>query len=592
MSSKHLISLLLLVTVMYSCKPRTELAITEAELRDEIGFLSSDSLKGRYPGTAEEVVLTDYIAKKFRQSGLGLYQKNSIQSFDIIRHISAGENNWFVSADSTFLMDEGFAPMPFSGNGSLQAEVVFAGYGFSINKDAFSWDDYKDIDVAGKWVLILRGNPEPTNLNSLFATYSDDRAKALKAADNGAAGVLFVGGPVNDPEGKLLALKDKKPALKLPVLQLTRSTADFLLQAAGRPGTASLEQLIDSTRLPNSFILDGVMADASSELLPEADKARNVIGILKGSDRELAGQYIIVGAHHDHLGMGGMGSSSRQQDTVAVHHGADDNASGVAGVIEIAGDMLSRKPARSMLFTTFSGEEMGLLGSRFFVDQIPVPIEAVSAMINLDMIGRLDENRTLQISGMGTSPLFQTLVDSINQNYGFTIKASREGYGPSDHASFYAKDIPVLFLSTGAHPDYHTPLDNAERINYEGCAEVCKFASDLAAALASYHDSIPFTEAGPKVKASSAGRYGGITLGIMPDASYEGSEGLPVLFATEGKPAAVGGIRKGDTIVAIEGKSVGNVYDYMSRLGELKEGQSIVVSVKRDSSILNLLVQL
>lgn len=213
-------------------------------------------------------------------------------------------------------------------------------------------------------------------------------------------------------------------------------------------------------------------------------------------------------------------------------------------------------------------------------------------MINLDMIGRLNSERQLQVGGVGTSPNFESLIDSLNREYGFSLKFSSEGYGPTDHASFYAMDVPVLFLSTGAHPEYHTPADRPETINLEGAAEVMAFAAEIALALSNEKEKIAFLEAGPKVKGSSRGRRGGITLGLMPDVTYEGTEGMPVMFVTEGKPAAVGGIQKGDLIVAIEGKSVGNVYDYMNRLDQLKEGMDIVVTVNREGSILELVVRL
>jgi aminopeptidase YwaD len=300
----------------------------------------------------------------------------------------------------------------------------------------------------------------------------------------------------------------------------------------------------------------------------------------------------LIGAHHDHLGLGGPGSSSRTPDTIAVHYGADDNASGVSGVIEIAENLVTRSPSRTIVFNTFGAEEMGLVGSKYLVEHPPVELGAIQAMINLDMVGRLNEERQLQIGGVGTSPEFEHLLDSLNVRYGFKLKFANEGYGPSDHAAFYAKDVPVLFFSTGGHSEYHTPADNPSTINYKGEVEVLEYVSDVAMALADQKDRISFTEAGPKVKGSSRGRYGGITLGLMPDVTYDGNDGMPVMFVTEGKPAQLGGIRKGDTIVAIENLSVGNVYDYMNRMKTLKEGMDIVVTVKRDGESIDLVVRI
>jgi hypothetical protein len=261
-------------------------------------------------------------------------------------------------------------------------------------------------------------------------------------------------------------------------------------------------------------------------------------------------------------------------------------------VLEASEWLSAQEPARSILFATFGAEEMGLIGSKFLAENAPIDLEAIQVMINLDMIGRLNDERILQVGGVGTSPGFKNLLDSINTNYEFNLKYANEGYGPSDHAAFYAKDVPVLFISTGAHSDYHTPNDQLSSINLEGTREVIAFASELAVALANHTERIAFTEAGPKVRGSSRGRRGGITLGLMPDMTYDGNEGMPVMFVTEGRPAAVGGIQKGDVIVAIEGKSVGNIYDYMARLDGLKEGMSIVVQVKRDDDLIDLVVRI
>ncbi|MDA3821975.1 MAG: M28 family peptidase, partial [Bacteroidales bacterium] len=196
------------------------------------------------------------------------------------------------------------------------------------------------------------------------------------------------------------------------------------------------------------------------------------------------------------------------------------------------------------------------------------------------------------IGGIGTSPIFRELLDSLNTTYNFTMAYSEAGYGPSDHSSFYAKDVPVLFISTGAHPDYHTPADSAGKINYEGMVDVLNYVSDLAYELANLPEKIEFTLAGPKESSGSRGRMGMVTFGLMPDVMYDGNEGMPVSFVTEGKPAAIGGMTGGDIIKAVDGKSIGNVQDYMERLSELKDGQSVVVSIERDGEMLELLLKL
>lgn len=583
--------ILFLLPLIFSCKPKFEAEISIPEIEDHLNFLASEELKGRYPGTPEDLQLAEYLAAEFKQAGLKLYGKTGVQHFDIVTAIEAGAENSFQLDQSDLTLDSDFALFAFSQSGEVSAEVVFAGYGFQVDEEETQWNDYETVDVKGKWVMILRGVPGKQDPSSPYVNYSEDRGKALLASDHGAAGVIFISGMSFDPKDQLVELKGKQHPLGVPVIQLSRNAADQMLALAGQDSLSVIESKLNSTQEPLSFA-SGIEVNISVDLQPKKMETANVIATLKGSDPVLSNEYVIIGGHHDHLGMGGPETSSRQPDTTAVHYGADDNASGITGVLEAAEWLSAQSTSRSVLFATFGAEEMGLIGSKYLAENPPVDLENVQAMINLDMIGRLNEERQLQIGGVGTSPGFKNLLDSINAGYGFKMTYSNEGYGPSDHASFYASDVPVLFISTGAHGDYHTPADKVSAINLAGTQEVIAFAAEVAAALANQEERIAFTEAGPKVRGSSRGRRGGITLGLMPDMTYDGSEGMPVMFVTEGKPAAVGGIQKGDDIVAIEGKSVGNVYDYMSRLGQLKEGMSIVVQVKRGDDLIDLLVRI
>lgn len=582
---------LLPLSLLISCQPKFEEEITVPEIEEHIAFMASDELKGRYPGTSEDVQLTEYLASEFKKAGLQLYQKTGIQNFDIVQEIEAGTDNQFLMGETSLVLDTDYALLSFSHSGEAKSEVVFTGYGFQIDEDELQWDDYADLDVSGKWVMILRGVPGAQEATSPYMNYSEDRGKALMASDQGAAGVILVSGSSFDPKDQLVELKGKQHPLSIPVVHMSRNAADQLLASAGLDSLSILDTQL-STALQSSSFATGVEVDITVDLQPKKMETSNVIATLKGSDPALMNEYVVIGAHHDHLGMGGPETSSRAPDTIAVHYGADDNASGVAGVLEASEWLSAQEPARSVLFATFGAEEMGLIGSKYLAENSPIDMEAIQVMINLDMIGRLNDERILQVGGVGTSPGFKNLLDSINLNYNFNLKYANEGYGPSDHAAFYSKDVPVLFISTGAHSDYHTPEDQLSAINLEGTREVIAFASEVAAALANETEGIAFTEAGPKVRGSSRGRRGGITLGLMPDMTYDGNEGMPVMFVTEGRPAAVGGIQKDDVIVAIEGKSVGNVYDYMARLDGLKEGMSIVVQVKRDGDLIDLVIRI
>ena len=588
---KHILLLLTVSLVLFSCQPRFNPDITPAEIEELIGYMASDELKGRYPGSAEDALLSDYITNQFKQAGLILYEKKGLQTFEIVTEIESGPSNSFAFSDQSLEPDTDFRPFSFSTSAAAEAELVFAGYGFQIEQEDLQWDDYASVDVKDKWVLILRGVPGQQDGSSPYVNYSEDRGKALLASDHGAAGVMMVSGTGFDPKDALVELRGKQHPLSIPVIHMTRSAADRILSSADADSISVLDARINTDLSPGSFVTD-LQLSITVDLQPMKMETANTIATLKGTDPALRSEYVVLGAHHDHLGMGGVGTSSRAPDTVAVHYGADDNASGVAGVIEISEYLVTRSPSRSILFTTFGAEEMGLVGSKYFTENPPIDLSLVQVMINLDMVGRLNDDRQLQIGGIGTSPGFQALLDSLNRKYNFNLKFSNEGFGPSDHAAFYAKDIPVLFISTGAHPDYHTPSDHPVSINLEGAGDVIKYAADVAEALANKKERIAFNEAGPKVRGSSRGRRGGITLGLMPDVTYDGNDGMPVMFVTEGKPAAVGGVQKGDVILAIEGKSVGNVYDYMSRLASLKEGMDIVVTIRRGEDEMDLVVRL
>lgn len=583
--------LLLIIPLFFSCQNKFEPQITTPEIEELISYMASDELKGRYPGSEEDVMLADYITASYKAAGLDLYEKKGLQYFEIVTDIEAGPENSAKYDGNALEAGVDFQPISFSGNGLVSADMVFAGYGFSVNEDELKWDDYQSIDPSGKWVMILRGVPGKQEPSSPYINYSEDRGKALQASDMGAVGVLLVSGESFDPMDGLDELKGKQHALSIPVVQLSRSAAEKIFAAAGKDSLVVLDRQITASGKPAS-LTTSLELSISVDLQPKRMETSNTIAFLEGSDPQLKGEFVVIGAHHDHLGMGGPGTSSRAPDTIAVHHGADDNASGVAAVIEISEYMTSISPARTMVFATFGAEEMGLIGSKYMSENPPLDLSQIQVMINIDMVGRLNEERQLQIGGVGTSPGFEALLDSLNQEYGFSLKFSNEGFGPSDHAAFYAKDVPVLFISTGAHAEYHTPADDLASINMEGATEVISYIADLASALANKEERVAFVEAGPKVRGSSRGRRGGVTLGLMPDMNYDGSEGMPVMFVTEGKPAAVGGIQKDDVIIAIEGKSVGNVYDYMSRMGQLKEGMDIVVTVNRGGDKMEILVRI
>lgn len=568
--------------------------ITTKELSEEIHFLASDSLKGRKPGMPEEDVAAKYIRDKFSAAGLELMGNKGFQEFELVADVKAGTHNTLTYNGTSALFNTDFTPLSFSSSAGLSAKAVFAGYGFDINLDTLKWNDYAGIDAKGKWVLVLRGDPEMEKQSSAFIAFEQERSKVLTAKDKGAAGVIFISPAELEATDKLMTLQFDKTAADagIPVFHITRSLADRMLSVSGY-SIGQIEKLIKQDKKPVSFDMS-ITINGNSDVVPQKVTTRNVIGLLRGTDPNLATEYVIIGGHYDHLGFGGPSSGSRTPDTLAIHYGADDNASGTVGVMELAEKFASQRKSlkRSIVFVAFAAEEMGLLGSREFTRQPLIDLKKISAMINLDMIGRLNpETKSITIGGSGTSVQSDSLILVLAANRSFEIRRSPEGYGPSDHASFYSENIPVFFFTTGAHEDYHTPADVADKINYQGEKDILDYVFDLAMAIEGMPTMLSFREAGAKTGTRNSRNFK-VTLGIIPDMASAINNGLGVDGVRKGGPADLAGIKKGDRIIAIDGQPVTNIYDYMTRLGKLKSGQTSSVEVIRDQKKVIILVQL
>ena len=566
--------------------------VSVKELQKEIKYLSSDELKGRLTGSQGDSLAADFIRQKLTSYGLKPLSGDGLQRFKVTKRVLAGKSNSLSINGVSYTCEKDFVPVSFSSNSAVESDVVFAGYGFNINEDSLKWNDYNGIDVKGKWVMLLRGDPEPENNKSRFIPFSADRDKALLAKDMGAAGVLMVSGPVYDPLDAFEAMNSEGYSVDIPVLRIKKELADLILSKSEN-SIAALEKKLNDTKKPFSF-LTKVDVKGKAEIVRELVNTRNVVMVLPGEDPKLKDEYIILGAHFDHLGMGGPGSGSRAIDTIGIHHGADDNASGVAMMLELARKLAETKGShkRSIICLAFSGEEEGLLGSKLFVDDPGINLSKVNVMINIDMVGRLNETNNLQIGGVGTATGLKEIVYAKTDTSIIKLTLSPEGYGPSDHSSFYGKNIPVLFYFTGAHMDYHTPKDTWEKINFKGMAEIYDLIFNVAKDLATEDSRLQYKEAGPKAQAVSYGRGKGATLGIMPDFAGVIKNGLRADFVTPGKPGALGGMKKGDIITSINGKPVNNIQDYMFRMGQLKHGETISVEVLRNDKVVVLLIQL
>ena len=326
----------------------------------------------------------------------------------------------------------------------------------------------------------------------------------------------------------------------------------------------------------------------------------NIIAVLPGKDKRLKHEYIVVGSHYDHLGLGGKDSGSRRPDTLGVHPGADDNASGDAVVLQLAKHFKKVRSPRSIIFAFFGAEEQGLIGSKNFLEwmkhtddqriNLPADLKGIVAMVNLDMVGRMRDH-AMSVSGTGTSSSFKAMAESVAEQTKLNISCTPDGYGPSDHASFVAVDIPVLFLTTGGHMEYHTPDDVPSTLNYDGMQQTLEFSQELITRLA----NLPETPDYISVPSSNTMKHAKfkVTLGLMPDVM--GASRIPGLRAdivVAGKPAHEAGIRSGDIIQEIDGKPVKNMDEYMQRLSELEPDTTIPVKVLRGEEVLTFQVHL
>ncbi len=586
-----LILFVLFIAVFAACSPKYNPEVTVADIKDNIEYLASDSLKGRKSGDVGDKLAAEYIRSKFEAAGLQLLYDNGYQYFNLVAEAELGDENTLEVGTNSYTVETDFQPYAFSANTEVEAGVVFTGYGLEVDQDTLKWNDFAGADVSGKWIMALQGDPDLDNPNSPYLQYSTERAKGLTASDKNAAGLILVAGPNFSEEDKLSSLFFDKNASRfsIPVIQVTRAVANEILNGTGE----TISSLEAKMKEANSGINKATNATVKVVVNVELKEVttENVVGLLPGNDENLKNEYVVIGGHFDHLGMGGPGSGSRAVDTIAIHNGADDNASGVAAVIQLAEKMAhSKLNRRSIIFVTFGAEEMGLVGSKAFTKNSPVGIDSIVAMFNFDMVGRLDTaTNALSVGGTKTSKETEQILTDLNTD--FELAFSGEGIGPSDHASFYLQDVPVFFISTGAHPDYHTPQDDAEFINYEGEQKVIEYTAKVIEEVANRDEKLTFQEAGSKFQRSRGGRFK-VTFGIMPDYAGLEKRGMRIDGVTKDKPAYRAGMEKGDIITAIEGKPVKNIYDYMARLQTLEAGTRVSVDIIRDEKPTVLIVEL
>jgi aminopeptidase YwaD len=545
-------------------------APVEDSLRHHVYYLADDAREGRGIGTRGLDQAADYIAAALQRMGLQrAFDSSYFQPFDMGWGVTLGSGNTVTWGDIRLDTASGIMPIGFSSAGTVRGPVVFAGYG--ITAPEYSYDDFEGIETGGAVLLCMTGEPGEFDTNSVFegvnyTAHAALRAKATNARLHGAAALLLVEGPIYAGKGPetLHAPRSDEPYADcgVPALRITREAVarlftDFDLLA--------LQKFIDEHTAPRSLSLKTDTLTVSVDLNRRTVGVKNVGGIIPG-DSEI----IVIGAHYDHLGYGQSGSLEPKPGLI--HNGADDNASGVASILETARLLKERPPHCTVFIASFTAEETGLNGSAYLVKHFPHGIYRVRAMINLDMVGRVRDN-ALTVMGCNTAAEFDTIVKKADEPVGLQITCKGGGYGPSDHMSFYTADRPVLFLFSGAHEDYHRASDDADKINYKDMARVVEFTANLARGIDEVSSALTFERAPEPPPQATHFRS---SFGSIPDFSQADSvKGVLLGGVREGGAAQKAGLDKGDLLVRLGKVSIGNLYDLVYALQIYAPGDTV-----------------
>jgi hypothetical protein len=541
--------------------PKAETDVLKS-LEHNISYLADDHLEGRLMGSRGEKIAYEFIVENFQSLNIlpkgddGYLQRFYLQKIvckkgELIIENKQGKLNFLqINPSRNF-------PLSMSKPGKEEGKCIWVGYG--IEAPDLGVNDYANIkSVKGKIVVMRLGHPDFNNPHAKLATVSDLETKITNAIQKGASGIIII-----NTHDEIIE-PDFKPIVKAPF----KSVPIYFLGKAAS---------VDSSQFVNAKI--SLNIDTAGIKL----EGHNVIGYINHK----APQTVVIGAHYDHLGYNELGGSTyrkQQNEKPQIHNGADDNASGTAALIELA-ELLQKSPYRShnYLFIAFSGEEQGLLGSHYFVDHPTIPLSQINYMINMDMVGRLDTiKKSFSISGSGTSPRWDSILPNINTN-DIKVKYDPSGTGASDHTSFYNVGIPVLHFFTGNHADYHKPSDDWELIHLPGTLQIIKYIYTLVGKL-DKQSKLAFTKTKESMASTTTFK---VTLGIMPDYLFEG-KGVKVDGTTEGKPAAIAGIKRGDVIIKLHQFAIQSMDDYMETLGKLEKGLQTKVLIIRAGKELEL----
>jgi len=541
------LTILLLASVVSAQKLKKADKLTRDNLEAHIRFLADDKLEGRRAGSNGEKLAMEYISDKFKTTGL-LAKGNDdyYQPFDINEGIQINEGTYFTINETALVAGKDFFPFPFSAEKTIEASPAVA---------------IQEADMP--WFIDLKDILEENKSNPHFDLIEYIKNNSKKAYDRAATAVIIYNTSADDDR---LAFnpKDKLEPISIPVIYVKKDAAKKYFSDA----TATLKLKLN---------------------VDMGDKKRtghNVIGYIDNG----APRTVILGAHFDHLGYGEDGNSMLRTGEKLIHNGADDNASGTAALLEMARILKTSKAKNNnYLFIAFSGEELGLFGSKYFTEHPTVDLTTTNYMINMDMVGRLnDSTKTLAVGGYGTSPAWATVINAKDKKLPFSIKIDSSGTGPSDHTSFYRKDIPVLFFFTGQHKDYHRPTDDADRINYDGELGVVNYINTIITSLNKQTQKLAFLKTRETSVSMAPFK---VTLGIMPDYTFSGT-GVRADGVTDGRPASKAGLKAGDVIIQLGENVITSVENYMQALNKFNKGDKTKVKYKRGNETIESDIQL
>ena len=591
----------------------TNAPVAIRRLRNDVTYLASPKLEGRMTGSTGALEAAEFIVDRFKAAGVRPFgdQGTYFADFEFnagVRVLTNGNRLTFrtqANADArSFTIEKDFRPLAFTSNGTVSGEIVFVGYGLAVpGKAKDGYDSYAGLNVSNKIILALRYVPEDVDpkRRQELNRYAGLRYKAMLARERGAKAILFVTGPNSPNAGDLAALSSDATGGSSGIIaaSITTNVSAALFASVGKD-LKSLQADLDkeNPHAEGSVVFSNVTVSLTVGVEHIRKSDRNVLGVIPpppGSQ-----EYVLVGAHYDHLGFGENGAMQRAGEENQIHPGADDNASGTAAVLQLAREIAelnaptnpsdhdhapfaapnTRGLRRGIIFALWSGEELGLLGSANFVEHSRIPLTNIVACINFDMVGRLRDNK-LMLQGISSSSMWKRAIEKRNVAAGFNLVLQDDPYLPTDVTSFYPRGIPVLSFFTGSHEDYHRPTDTADKVDFDGLERIVKFARGLILDTVNAPERLDYVRIASNDKSTGSRENLRAYLGTIPDYATE-VQGVKISGVRAGSPAEKAGLKGGDVIVEFAGQKVANIYDYTYALDAVKIGQPIKIVVQRE----------